>query len=233
MSDTLNNKGELVPLCDPHLKVRSGNNRSRKYIRFKMCLICYQWTVITLYAEKWCSDTNYVIYYPIYAYSYDQEFLKKQISDPRSEHDWLGVLIIFQITNIYPLLFCLFPQPSLAASLSPAMRKSSYATLWALPHTLWYWARTVLPATSCSTVSLGRDCCHWAQRPARLVKESRAPSAKDGSCVSPTGGRRGSVWRCLASMSWCTSWRLTVAAGIQFPGKTWRSTRNVRTQHTG
>lgn len=113
------------------------------------------------------------------------------------------------------------------------MRKSSCVTRWVLPHTSWFWVRTVPLATSCSTAFWGRGCCRWAWRLERRVRESRASSVRGGSCVSPTGDRPGSAWRCPVSTSWCISWPLTEAAGRRFHGRTWRSTRSVRTRLTG
>lgn len=130
-----------------------------------------------------------------------------------------------------PSSVCL--QVSLAASPFPAMKKSSCTTVSALPRTSWCWDRTVPPATSSSTASWERGCCRWAPRPDRPAKEDRVTRARGGSCASPTGGRPGSAWPCRASTSWCTSWRLTVAAGIRCPGKTWRSWTNVKIQLTG
>lgn len=49
MSDTLNNKVELVLLCAPHLRARSGNNSPRNDSRFEYL---YLGTVI------YCIDTK-------------------------------------------------------------------------------------------------------------------------------------------------------------------------------
>lgn len=124
-------------------------------------------------------------------------------------------------------------QVSSAAFPFPATKKSSCVTPSELPRTSWCWGRTVPLATSSLTASWGRGCCRWAPKLGRPAKEARVTSARGGSCASLTGNRRGSAWPYRVSTNWCTSWRLTVAAGKRCPGKTWRSWMNARIRLTG